>query len=51
MLPKIPDFILNTSVDFISTAKNADGDVTVARIKKESAKAEAPKEDEKAPEE
>ena len=28
MLPKIPDFILNTSVDFISTAKNADGDVT-----------------------
>ena len=28
MLLKIPDFILNASVDFISTAKNADGDVT-----------------------
>lgn len=28
MLPRIPDFILNTSVEFISTAKNADGDVT-----------------------
>lgn len=28
MLPRIPNFVLNTPVEFISTAKNADGDVT-----------------------
>lgn len=28
MLPRIPDFILNTLVEFVSIAKNADGDVT-----------------------